>query len=752
MLLSKACRSIRGRSFLFLTAAAVLSGAYAGQRPAPLARAQEAPEYRSWPAYGGGPEQIRYSRHDQINRSNVRQLEVAWTFDPDETGGLQTNPIVVDGVVYAVTPRHRVVALDAGTGSVRWAFDSRMNLTGANRGVTYWSDGKDRRIFTGQGSYVYALDARTGEVIRSFGADGRIDLRADLGRPPEAQSVRLTTPGIVYRDLLIVGGRVSEGLPAAPGHVRAYDVRSGTLRWIFHTIPHPGEFGYDTWPPDAWTYSGGANNWAGMALDERRGVVYVPTGSAAADFYGANRAGDNLFANSLLALDASTGKRLWHFQGVRHDIWDRDFPAPPSLVTVTRGGTRIDAVAQTSKQGFVFLFDRTTGTPLFPIGYHRYPPSTVPGEVAADTQPLPTGIAPFSRQRLTEDVLTRRTPEARSAVLAAFRKMRSDGPFTPFAVDVDTVIFPGYDGGAEWGGSAFDPETGLLYVNANEMAWTGRLELSPAGNTARQVYLRNCAACHRDKLQGEPPQMPSLVGVGERRAAQDIARVIRQGAGRMPGFPTLSDDEVEGLVQYLRTGDSREVRESSVSPLNLKYRFTGYRKFLDPDGYPAISPPWGTLNAIDLDTGASAWTVPLGEYPELAAAGMRNTGSENYGGPLVTAGGLVFIGASNFDRKFRAFDKATGELLWEATLPFSGNGTPATYAVNGRQFVLTPAGGGKPPGQLGAAKDSGGHYVAFALPQQRGPTPRQEEARGFSPATVTTSPAARGFSPAPTGH
>jgi quinoprotein glucose dehydrogenase len=707
-------RLLNVRTAACATLLVALPFVHAAQPPPP---APSAGEYRGWPVYGGGPDQIRYSRLDQINRSNVGQLQVAWTFDPEETGGLQTNPIVVDGVLYTVTPSHRVVALDAATGALRWTFESGMQLSGAHRGVTHWANGNDRRIFVGQGSFLYALHADTGKPIPAFGVDGRIDLRENLGRPADAQSTTLTTPGIIYQDILIVGGRVSEGLPASPGHVRAYDVRTGALRWTFHTIPQPGQFGYDTWPPDAWTYTGGANNWAGMAVDEARGIVYVPTGSASADFYGANRVGDNLFANSLLALDAGTGKRLWHFQAVRHDIWDRDFPAPPSLVTVTHDGVRIDAVAQTSKQGFVFLFDRVTGKPLFPIEYREYPPSTVPGEVAADTQPLPLEPAPFSRQRLTEDMLTKRTPEVHEAVLEAFRTFRSDGQFVPFALGQDTVIFPGYDGGAEWGGSAFDPDTGLLYVNANEMAWTGRLEPSPEGNTARQVYLRNCAACHRDKLQGEPPQMPSLVGIAERRSAQEIATAIQKGAGRMPGFPTLTGDEVDALVEYLRTGDSREIRDVSPSPVALPYRFTGYRKFLDPDGYPAVEPPWGTLNAINLNTGEYAWTVPLGEYPELAARGITDTGSENYGGPVVTAGGLLFIGATNFDRTFRAFDKATGELLWKASLPFSGNGTPATYEVDGRQFVVVPAGGGKAQGQLGPANESGGIYVAFALPE-----------------------------------
>jgi quinoprotein glucose dehydrogenase len=507
-----------------------------------------------------------------------------------------------------------------------------------------------------------------------------------------------------------VGGRVSEGLPATPGDVRAYDVRTGARRWSFHTIPHPGEAGYETWPREAWKYSGGANNWAGMALDEARGIVYVPTGSAAADFYGADRPGDNLYANSLLALDAATGKRIWHFQAVRHDIWDRDFPSAPSLVTVTRAGKRVDAVAQTSKQGYLFLFDRATGTPLFPIEEHPVPPSAMEGEVAAKAQPLPTRPAPFARQRLTEETLTSRTPEVRQKVLEAFRKLRSEGQFVPLAVGKDTIIFPGYDGGAEWGGSAFDPESALLYVNANEMAWTGGLAPSVPVKGGRTLYLQSCASCHRDNRRGAPPQIPSLVDIAQRRPSGELFGIIRKGEGRMPGFPTLSDEEVDALVHYLRTGRSRALTPATPA-IAMKYRFTGYKKFLDPDGYPAVAPPWGTLTAINLDTGAQAWQVPLGEYPKLAAAGLTDTGSENYGGPIVTAGGLVFIGATSFDKKVRAFDKATGARLWEATLPFSATGTPATYEVAGRQFVIVPAGGGKDGGP------SGGLYVAFALPR-----------------------------------
>ncbi len=679
------------------------------------------PDQREWPVYGGGPESIRYSSLKQIGRSNVRRLEIAWRFDTgDEFPGseMQCNPIIVNGVLYATTPRLRVIALDAATGKLRWSFDPNQGRKvlgkARNRGVTYWSDGADERIFFAARQYLYALDARNGRLISNFGREGRIDLRENLGRDPEQMSISATSPGIIYQDLLIIGSIVSETLPSSPGDIRAYDVRTGALRWSFHTIPHPGEFGYDTWPKDAWQYIGGANNWAGMSLDVNRGIVFAPTGSAAFDFYGANRLGDNLFANCLLALDARTGKRLWHFQSVRHDLWDRDFPSPPSLVTVRRGGRLVDAVAQTTKSGYVFLFERETGKPLFPIELRKYPASDVEGEKAALMQPLPTLPPPFARQILTEDMLTRRTPEAHQAVLERFRKLRSGGQFVPPSRE-GTIIFPGFDGGAEWGGSAFDPETGILYVNSNEMAWILRLAERPQGGaqtSGRELYRRECASCHREDLRGTPPEFPSLEHLSDRLSEADVYSVVRQGAGRMPAFANLPQPAVRALARYLLYGEDRQVQNSGEpSPIDLKYGIDGYNRFLDPEGYPAVEPPWGTLNAINLNNGKISWRVPLGEYPALVERGIRNTGSENYGGPVVTAGGLVFLGATNFDRKFRAFDKSTGALLWETTLPAAGNATPAVYEAGGREFVVIACGGGK------SGAPSGGTYVAFALPQ-----------------------------------
>jgi quinoprotein glucose dehydrogenase len=507
---------------------------------------------QDWPAYGGSSQQIRYSKLKQINRSNVIRLRVSWTFDTnDGTNASQTQPIVVHGTLYGVTPTHKIIALNAATGQLLWRFDSGIEGRGPNRGVVYWSSSSpvdahngtprpvrsEERIFAAVRSFVFALDARTGERISTFGNDGRIDLREGLGRDSELQSVVLTSPGIVYKDLLIVGGRDPEILPAPPGDIRAYDVRTGALRWTFHTIPHPGEIGYETWPKDAWTYSGAANNWAGLALDEKPGIVYAPTGSAASDFYGADRPGDNLFANCLLPLDAATGRRIWHFQAVRHDIWDRDFPSPPSLVTLKRDRTLIDAVAQTTKHGWVYVVDRASGQPLFPVEYYKYPASSVPGEVAAEAQPLPLRPEPFARQLLTKDMLSNRTPAIHEWALRQFETFRSEGQFVPLSLDRETVVFPGFDGGAEWGGSAFDPETGIFYVNANDLAWTASLRKN--------------------------------TDLGDRDPA----------------------------------------------PTAPRYRFTGYHKWLDPDGYPAVAPPWGTLSAINLNTGNYAWKIPLGEYP-----------------------------------------------------------------------------------------------------------------------------------------
>jgi glucose dehydrogenase len=767
------------------------------------------PAQVDWAAYNGGIDGDHYSPLSQIHRGNVKHLSQAWVFDTGERGGIQTNPLVIGGTLYAFTPTQKVIALDAATGQLKWKFDSGAGGTQPARGFAWWAGGGEARLFAGIMNFLYCLDPATGKPIPSFGENGRIDLRKGLREPWQEQSVVLTTPGIVYKDLIIVGGRNPETHPAPPGDVRAFNVRTGELVWVFHTIPRPGEPGYETWPANAWKTAGAANNWAGMTLDAARGILFVPTGSAVFDFYGGDRLGDDLYADCELALDAATGKRLWHFQGVHHDIWDRDFSSPPALFSLMRNGKMVNALAQTSKQGHIYLFERETGKPLNPITEKPYPASTVPGEVAAPTQPLPESPAPFARQRLTEEMLTVRTPEAHAWAVKEFQTLRSDGQFLPFTVGQQTVVFPGFDGGGEWGGPAVDPHTNILYVNSNEMAWTGAL--TPAkhfGSPGELVYESQCAMCHGTERAGAPPAFPSLVDIGKRLAPDKIADTVQHGKGRMPSFPNIDDARLTALMDFLRTevdaSRSKELatvdaaRVAAQAPANSPgaavyrqrcaachgqqqqgvppaipmlvgvgnrlsvaqvtdlihkgkgkmpgrpefvgpdldallaylgvdnhamnpsegtepadaYTFTGYRKFLDPDGYPAIAPPWGTLNAIDLTTGRYLWEIPLGEYPELARNGLTNTGSENYGGPIVTAGGVLFIGATIYDRKFRAFDSRTGNLLWESQLPYSGVATPATYMVGGRQFVVIAASGARD-----AKGPQGGAYVAFALPR-----------------------------------
>jgi quinoprotein glucose dehydrogenase len=666
-----------------------------------------APQDVEWKV-NGGDSNIRYSPLTQIDKSNLTRLQIAWSYDArDEFPGseMQSNPIVVGGRLYVTTPTLKVVALDAATGREIWKFDpSNGAPPGArfrHRGVTV----HDGRVFVTYRNWLYCLDAKNGLPLASFGSGGRVDLREGLGRPAESLSVSASTPGVVFEDLFIIGSTVPETLPSAPGDIRAFDVNTGKLRWSFHTIPHPGEPGSETWPTDAWKIAGGANAWAGVVVDPALAMVFAATGSTSFDFYGANRKGDNLFADCVLALDARTGRRIWHFQGLHHDLWDLDFPAAPNLVTVTRDGKTIDAVAQVTKTGYVFVLDRRTGQPLFPVEERPVPGGAIEGEFPSPTEPVPLAPPPFTRSGPTESMLTTRTPEAHAAVLEQFRGLKS-GRFAPPSRE-GTIIFPGVDGGAEWGGAAFDPASALLYVNANEMPWIVRL----IPNDDTSLYNAKCAACHKTDRTGTTVA-PSLVDVGRRRSREQIADVIRHGTGRMPAFPDFGTKNVNDMVDFLLTGvDKGRDPDLLNAPTYVKYRSDGETLWRDPDGYPPLTPPWGTLTAIDLNAGTIRWQIPFGEYPELAAKGLRNTGSDNYGGPVVTASGLLFIGATNFDRKFHVFDAATSALLWETTLPAAGNATPAVYAIDGREYVAIVCGGGK------NGAPSGASVVAFALPK-----------------------------------
>jgi len=593
--------------------------------------AQQSNSYTSWEAYGGTSEDIHYSSLSQINRENVGHLQQAWAFDAQDTiagRDMECNPIVVGRRLFATTPRPRVIALDAATGRLSWSFDPYdgkkrpdLGLDDHSRGLTWWSGGGDDRIFFVANHFLYSLDARTGKPVPAFGQGGRVDLREGLGRAAETLSITVTSPGVVYQDRLILGSTAAEDLPAAPGDIRAFDVRTGAIKWSFHTIPHPGEFGVKTWPKSAWTYSGGANAWGGVSLDKKRGLVFAATGSAAADFYGANRVGDDLFANCILALDAKSGKLVWYFQGVKHDLWDRDFPAAPSLITVVHNGARVDALAQVGKSGYIYVFNRENGKSLFPVVYKSVPASDIPGEQVARTQPFPLKPLPFARQIFDEATVTDRTPEAHQAVLLRLRQVRSKGQFVPPSLQ-GTVIFPGTDGGAEWGGGAYDPETGIFYINSNEMAWIYTLAKRQSGpiTSSKSLYLNDCAGCHGPDRTGNPPVYPALLHLTDKYTLAEIANIIRAGGGRMPAFAQLSPVAVDALVQYLVSGQEEghlNLAASSSTDVNYiagSYRLSGGKKFLDPDGYPAVKPPWGTLNAISLQTGDKVWSIPLGEY------------------------------------------------------------------------------------------------------------------------------------------
>jgi len=649
-----------------------------------------------WRCYGKDPGFTHFSRLDQINKSNVGNLRVAWVHhtghgDSNLKTTIECNPLVVNGTVYVTSPVLEVIALDGATGRQIWKYNPfpfeydflyswpvyvfallalsalvwalirtrrRKNVAvavtvqcgaaifllagisldprhflnpmnqerrqGPSRGLSYWESGSDKRILFAGGHHLIALNALTGSPIAGFGEAGSVDLTRGLGRNLDGQMYAVTTPGVVYKDLIIIGAKVGEGpLPAAPGDVRAFDVRTGEQKWIFHTIPHPGEPGYKTWPADTWKHVGGANPWGGMSLDPARGYVFVPTGSATFDFFGGDRAGMDLFADSVIALHADTGTLVWYYQTIHHNLWDYDLASPPNLVTVQRDGKPVDAVVQPSKSGFVFVLNRDTGTPLFPVEERPVPHSTLAGEQAWPTQPVPLKPPPLARTEITENDLTDITPQAHEFALREFRKAATARMYVPPSTNL-AIVTPGFHGGANWSGSSVDPRTARLVVNSNDIPFTLRMK-SP---TFWQPY---------------------------------------------------------------------------------RWSFYGFHRFADQNGYPAIKPPWGKLTEIDLNTGNFVWQIPLGEYPELTAQGIPITGAENAGGSAITAGGLIFIGSTS-DQRFRAFDVDTGKILWQTKLDAAAQAAPSTYSINGKQYVVTAAAGGSM-----VESPAGDEFVAFAL-------------------------------------
>ena len=678
----------------------------------------------NWSVYLGGDNSNQYASLKQINRTNVDRLKVAWTYhsspgDKKNFSQIQCNPLIINGVLFGTSPELMLFALNAETGELIWEFDPDVNeefSNHVNRGVSYWQYEDDKRIFFSAGSNLFAINADTGESIPTFGIDGIVSLKTGLGERSQDSYVVARTPGIIYKNFLIIGSVVSETMGAATGHIRAFNTITGEMEWIFHTIPQPGELGYETWPKEAYTYAGGANNWAGMSLDLERGIVYCPTGSAAYDFWGGNRKGENLFANCLIALDAKTGERIWHYQTVHHDIWDKDLPAPPNLIQVKRNGKKMDAVAQISKQGYVFLFDRESGTSLFPIDEVPVPVSDLKGEYSWPTQPVPQLPPPLVPQVFDRDMVTDIDSISNLYVGNILKTVRTGNLFMPPSTQ-GTIIFPGFDGGAEWGGAAADAENGIIYVNSNIMPWIHMMvpldeqngENSVAG---RNDYLKNCAVCHGQHQQGDPSgTFPSLKGIQDKYKKEEMLELVLSGKGFMPSFKHLDRAELMAVLAYVReeTPVLSHIPDSPVTKDNEPpYTHTGYNRFFDDKGYPAVKPPWGTLSAVDMNIGKILWQVPLGEHKELTAKGIPKTGTENYGGPLLTSGGILFIGASK-DEYFRVFDKDTGEELWKYKLPAGGYATPSTYMVAGKQYVVIACGGGK------MGTPSGDSYVAFCL-------------------------------------
>ncbi len=734
------------------------------ERAVKAADGASAQSYSRWTQYGGAPDDSHYSSLKQINRSNVSQLKQVWFYQSGNNGfRYGSNPIVIDSVMYVVGKNNSVVALDAVTGKEIWVHDNGKVLGFSHRGLVYWEnqDRSDRRILYEANNNLCEVDARTGQTIDSFGDHGTVDLRVGLGRDPKSiRQIGSGTPGRIFGDLILLGSATGEEYESPPGDLRAYNVITGKMVWIFHTVPHPGEPGYETWPPDAWKYIGGTNTWGDISVDEKRGIAYFPTGSPTYDFYGADRNGADLYSDCLLALDARTGKLLWFFQTTHHDLWDYDLESGPKLLTVTHNGQKVDVIAEAGKNGFVWVLDRVTGKPIWPIEERPTPKSDMPGQVAWPTQPYPTVIQPFTRQKFSADEVDPyiADPKEREQIRAQVAAARNEGLYTP--PDTGTVMeMPGNNGGANWGTTAADPATGTFYVLSKEAP--SLLQLAPKpprrqipGTPATQgrvAYIQNCQTCHLESMAGQPPAIPSLVGVMDHQTPDLVRSIVRSGMAPMPAFPDLTPTDVDNLIAYLKHPEDAHISADilarlmnppapspRLAPAGTRY-WTGYGYMNSTDGLPAISPPWSTLTAYDLNTGAIKWHIPYGGVTSLEEKGITDTGSFwPRGGVAITAGGLIF-GGSISDNTMRAYDKDTGKVLWEAKLPAGPEGIPAVYEVAGKEYMVisarpstrtpTAAGGATPqemaegpPTAPGAAANQGasqansqGYYV-FALP------------------------------------
>src|SRR5450432_1100173 len=730
------------RKWLFLVAAFFLLGSckLSGEKDKKEMRKDQA----DWPVYGGNISGNRYSILNQIQINNVNRLEIAWSYnsEPGLTGipatkihsEMECQPIVVNGILFGTSPGLKLFALNAATGKKIWVFDPFNNINPritTCRGVMYWENGSDKRILFTAGSSLYAINALTGIPIESFGVGGKIDLHEGLDIHYEVKNlyVAATSPGVIYKNILVLGSAVSESGDAAPGYVRGFDVMTGKLVWVFHTIPEPGEFGYDSWPKDDYKKIGAANNWSGMTLDESRGLVYLGTGSPAADFYGGERQGINLFSDCILALYAETGKLKWYYQTIHHDLWDRDIPCPPNLTSIIYQGKRKDILVQSTKDGLVYVLDRDSGTSFFPVEERKVPINGLPGEHPCPVQKFPLKPLPFSNQVFGDADITDISSGAHDFIKNIFDSTKHADKFLP--PREKPALLYGYSGGAEWGGNAIDPD-GIFYQNANNGLWklqmeSGSIHVKELKSVSKgeSLYISHCSVCHGKNKKGNGADIPGLLNINVRLNESEISHIIQNGERRMPSFAQLDLSECRALVEFITDKQKQPVTQIKKSqktvrgidpkkndfPYTPPYHAKIWTKVFDQQGYPGIKPPWGTLNAIDLKSGDYVWRVPLGEYPELTKKGIPATGTENYGGPLVTSGGLVFIAATR-DEKIRAFDKKTGKILWEYTLPAAGFASPITYEVNGRQYIVIAAGGGR-------GLKSGASYIAFALPETK---------------------------------
>lgn len=703
-------------------------------------RSSEKNGYKDWQVHGGSKDRIQYSELSQIDTNNVKDLQVAWKFSTKDAEGssqMQANAVIIDGVLFGVSPKLKLFAIDAATGTLKWLFDplaEKLKTPGKKQGVNicrgvsfYKGDNHDDRIFYTAGSLLYCINSSSGKPIASFGKNGTVDLHNDLGRDVSDLFVTSTSPGIIYKNLIIIGTYVSEEAAAAPGHIRAYDVHTGKLQWIFHTIPYPGEAGYESWDDkEAYKHIGGANAWSGFSLDEEKGILFAPTGSASYDFYGGKRLGDNLYANSILALDAASGKLKWHYQTVHHDVWDKDLPSAPVLTTITKDGKKIEVVVQVTKTGFLFVLDRLTGKPVYPIEERPVPTETdLAGERLSPTQPYPTFYPAFTRQSIAETDLVSFIPDSSyNDIKKQLAEYKTGKLFTPPSKKT-IIIFPGQQGGAEWGGPAIDPVTNVLYINANEiprlLTMVDAKEDSAKSNqtyleAGMNLYKTKCSFCHGADRQGNS-EFPPLLDISKKFNDTSFRNLVSGGRARMPAFSQLAAEELSALSSYILNIKTIQKKKFTFqAKVKDPYHFVPYSteagkrpaRFETKEGYPAISPPWGTITAINLNTGKIEWKNPLGDIPELKAKGIHS-GTENFGGPVVTKGGLLFIAATT-DGKFRAFNKRTGKLLWETDLPAAGFATPSIYEIDGKQYVVIACGGGK------LKTKAGDSYVAFSLP------------------------------------